>query len=340
MTCAGLSSLLLARDALRATLPPEATAKLNKAIWDGYGWLMGHWSPNSGYYGIYSLEKVGDIGEVLKFGGHDWYAEISGHLLSTQGADGGWPRGEHAESEAIATAYALLVLNRATSLLAMDRTTKIFYSGKRSNADGQQDRNWVYIRELNTSLNVGTLVRSIRLRPSAKLLKFLDRVVESYDADARGELVPDLLSIRDAIAKHQTKAVKVIDEYLVKITGCEYDNPELYMKWADRWARVREIGETMNAARKDDLLNYYKTTTKSVPLKKLVIWALVRCKVREAVPLLLEDLNNADPILRREAYNGFKQFFIDMPPQFDENANSETRTRQIAEIQAWHAKQA
>jgi len=56
----------------------------------------------------------------------------------------------------------------------------------------------------------------------------------------------------------------------------------------------------MNNARKDDLLTYYKSTTKSIPLKKLVIWALGRCKVREAIPLLLDDLReNAAGAYRR-----------------------------------------
>lgn len=339
MTCAGLSSLLLARENLRATLSPEAKRKLDKAIWDGYGWLMGHWDPNNNYYGMYSLEKVGDIGEVVKFGPHDWYEEMSKSLLERQKPDGSWPQGSWAESDSVATAYALLILNRATSLLAMDRTKKIVLSGRQSTADGQEDRRWVYVRELDTSLHAPTLFRALRLRPTPRVLKFVDRVVESYDAEYRGELVPDLLSVRDALAKAQPKAAKIVDEYLAKITGCAYENPEQYMAWAERWRRVREIGERMSAERKDDLLAYYRSTNRSVPLKKLVVWAIGRCKIREAVPLFLDDLENPDPSIRRAAYDGFRGFFIDAPPPFDENASEETRKRQIAEIRAWYAKQ-
>ncbi len=339
MTCAGLSSLLLARENLRGTLSPEAKRALDKAIWDGYGWLMGHWDPNNNYYGMYSLEKVGDIGEVLRFGPHDWYEEMRQFLVSRQKPDGSWPQGAWAESDPVATAYALLILNRATSLLAMDRSNKIVLSGRKSTAEGQEARKWVYVRELDTSLHAPTLLRALRLRPSPRLLKLAERVVESYDPEYRGEIILDLLSVRDAFEKAQPKAVKAVDDLLALVTGVRYENPELYMKWAERWRRVREIGESMNAARKDDLLAYYRSTQKSLPLKKLVVWAIGRCKVREAIPLFLEDLDNPDASVRRMAYDAFRGFFIDPPPPFDENAGDETRKRQIADIRAWYAKQ-
>ena len=337
MTCAGLSSLLLARESLRGKLTADAKKTLDKAIWDGYGWVMGHWSPNSNYYGMYSLEKVGDIGEVVKFGSHDWYEEMSQHLLGNQRENGSWAQGQWAESDALATAYALLILNRATSLLAMDRSNKIVMSGRRGSGATQEDRNWVYIRSIDTSLHAPTLMRAIRLRPNPKLIRFLEKVVESYPDTYRGELVPELVSVRDAV--ESKAAQKIIDEYLTIITGYKYDDPETYMKWTRRWKRVLEMGESLKPEYKGELLKYYKSTTKSIPLKRLVMWALVQCKVREAIPLFLEDLSHEEAAVRREAYSKFRDFFIEFPPPFSPTANETTRERQIAAIKAWYAKQ-
>ncbi|MBN1417725.1 MAG: hypothetical protein JXP34_03060, partial [Planctomycetes bacterium] len=71
MTSAGLSSLLIAREYLiRApgACPPETLKKIDRAIRDGYAWIIdkkakmdfGSWH----FYGLYSLEKVGDLGNV------------------------------------------------------------------------------------------------------------------------------------------------------------------------------------------------------------------------------------------------------------------------------------
>lgn len=339
MTCAGLSSLLLARESLRSVLQPDQKKALDKAIWDGYGWVMANWAPNASYYGMYSLEKVGDIGEVVKFGGHDWYAEIESHLLGMQRPDGSWPNGSHKQEDAaVGTGYALLILNRATSLLAMDRMNKIVVSGRRDGGDGKVDRNWVYVRDIDTSLEVPTLMRAVRLRPTPKVLRFLEKVVAAYDENYLGELVPELVGVRDAVAGSKA-ALKLIDDLLQRITGYAYGSADDYMNWFKRWQRVVAIGESGDPARKDDLLQYYKSTSKSVPLKAKIMWALSACKVREAIPLFLADLNNSDPAIRREAYSNFKGFFIDFPPAFDHNAGEEARNRQIAAIQQWFAKQ-
>lgn len=337
MTCAGLSSLLLARENLRGQIDLDAKQALDKSIRDGYGWVMGHWSPNENYYGMYSLEKVGDIGEVVKFGKHDWYKEMSDWLIEKQNGNGGWSKGRWADDDAIATSYALLILNRATSLLAMDRTGNIVISGKRGAVAGQEDRNWVYVRKLDTSLNVPAFLRAVRLRPSSKLIRFLEDIVVSYPEVYRGELIPGLVEVREAVPSKTVH--RVLDGYLEVITGYEYSDPETYMKWYRRWQRVLQIGESRDPQYKDALLQYYESTNKSLPLKKLIMWALVQCKVREAIPLFLADLEHEDAEIRQEAYNRFRDFFIDYPPPFNAKAGKSTRDQQVAAIKAWYAKQ-
>ncbi|HVR76717.1 MAG TPA: hypothetical protein VMT52_20470 [Planctomycetota bacterium] len=337
MTCAGLSSLLLARDNLRGRIAGEQKEALDKAIRDGYGWVMGHWTPTGSYYGIYSIEKAADIGEVVKFGPHDWYAEISRYLVGAQRHDGSWPKGSsHGEEPPISTAFALLVLNRATSLLTQNPVSRIVVSGKRS-ADDPTDRSWVYVPDLDTTIHYPSLLRSIRLRPSPKLLRFLENIVDNYLDERKGELVPELAFVRDSIPNRT--AQRIVDDYLVKITGYRYKDPEDYRRWYARWERIIRIGEAKKQERKDDLLKYYASTTKSVPLRKTIMWALGQIGAREAIPLLLEDLSHAEATVRLSAYNYFKAYFLDFPPPFDPSAGESTREGQVAAIREWYAKQ-
>jgi hypothetical protein len=337
MTCAGLSSLLLARDNLRGKIAGEQKEALDKAIRDGYGWVTGHWSPTGSYYGIYSIEKAADIGEVVKFGPHDWYEEISSYLVRAQQDDGSWPKGaSHGEEPPISTAFALLVLNRATSLLTQNPVSRIVVSGKRS-ADDPTDRSWVYVPDLDTTIHYPSLLRSIRLRPSPKLLRFLENIVDNYLDERKGELVPELAFVRDSIPNRT--AQKIIDDYLVKITGYRYKDPQDYRKWYARWERIIRIGETKKQERKDDLLKYYASTNKSIPLRKTIMWALGQLGASEAIPLLLDDLNHPEATVRLSAYNYFKAYFLDFPPPFDPSAGESTREGQVAAIREWYAKQ-
>ena len=336
MTCAGLSSLLLARENFRGNVSEDLRKSMDGAIRDGCGWLMGHWDTKQGsYYGMYSIEKVGDIGEVQKFGPHDWYAELSSHLVSAQLPDGSWAKAEADwQTAQINTAFALLVLNRATTLLTMNQTSRIMVSGK-SGGNEPNDRSWVYVRELNTSIHYPSLLRAVRLNRagSAKLLRLFQDVLENYPDEWKGELVPELANARDGTSNKAAR--RTIEDYLVKITGYRYNDPEDYSKWYRRWQRVVQMGESKKLEYKEALIRYYKGTTKSVALKKTILWAINQCKVREALPYLLEDLNNPKPLMRLAAYDYFKAFFIDFPPPFDPNGSQDVRDKQVAAIREW-----
>jgi len=342
MTCAGLSSLLLAREALTGRIPPAQHAALQTAIRDGFGWLLANWSLTSSYYGAYSLEKVADIGEVKKFGAHDWYAEISQHLLGAQNPDGSWGAGEHDSDARVTTAFALLVLNRATALVLMrlvsqNPLARLMVSGRRSNVNEPNDRSWVYVPKLDTTLHYPTLLRTIRLRPHPKLIEFLSNIVDNYPDEWKGELIPELARVRDAVEEKKARAV--IDGYLADITGNSYKNWEDYLKWHRRWERVIQIGAEQKADRIPDLIKYYKSTTKSFALKKSVMWAIERCRAKEALPLFLDDLSHPDPRLRLAAYKSFRAFFVDSPPPFEATAAEAARKEQIEIIRAWFQRQ-
>jgi len=344
MTCAGLSSLLLARSALitrtdRVRNDPKRMAEINTAIRDGFGWLMSHWAPKGAYYGAYSLEKVADIGEVKNFGDHDWYAELSQYLLDAQQPDGSWPKSGHSDVR-ISTAFALLILNRASSLLNLmskNPLNRIVVSGRHIDNKNPNDHSWVYVPELETTVHYPTLLRTIRRRPHPKLLEFLTNIVEHYPDESKGELIPDLARVRDELKSK--KAQKRVERHLTTITGHDYKNWEDYLKWHRRWERVILIGTHQKQERVPDLLRYYKSTQKSAPLKKTIMWALERCRVREAIPLFLEDLRHGDPVVRLAAYNSFRAFFIDFPPPFDPTASEAVREKQISKILEWRREQ-
>ncbi len=129
MTCAGIASLLVARDYLdpsgllattadRPTPSPAADAGLAR-LDQGDNAINGLFHPdgvsNMGGvgYGLYGLERVGLASGFKYFGAHDWYAELATHLVNEQRADGSWggPRTSTAQGE-IDTAYSLLFLAR------------------------------------------------------------------------------------------------------------------------------------------------------------------------------------------------------------------------------------
>jgi hypothetical protein len=64
------------------------------------------------FYFLYSLERVTILADVKVIGGHDWYHEGAGVLLSWQHSDGRWA-GPHGTT-IVDTAFALLFLKRAT----------------------------------------------------------------------------------------------------------------------------------------------------------------------------------------------------------------------------------
>ena len=339
MTCAGLSSVILARINLKGKLPPSAKKALDKSIRDGYGWVMGHWGFSGNYYGAYSLEKVADIGHVKLFGSHDWYAEVSSWLLGAQKGDGSWPEGGgHGSNVGVNTSFALLILNRATAttLLTRNPANRIMISGRTSNND-PEDRSWVYVPDLDTTIHYPSLLRTLRLRPHVKILKFLQNIVDNYPDEWKGELIPELAKVRDQIPDR--RAQKIVDDYLNQITGSKYKTFESYMKWHRRWLRVRQIGTTVKKERADDLLKYYKHTEQSIPLKKTIMWALIQLKEREALPLFLDDLDHKKSEIRLAAYNSLKSFFVEYPPAFDPVANATVRKAQVAAIRKWYRKE-
>lgn len=332
MTCAGLSSLLIAQDQI-GRLPPMLREDLFEAIRDGYGWLMENWNFEHNYYGMYSLEKVADLGRVQRFGTHDWYKEVSEHLIREQTPEGSWaPNGGGWKNAEVATSLALLILNRATSLLISSPAERIILSGHGVSRSGD-DRDWVYIPKLDTRVHYPSVLRNLRMRPSLKLVRFVKDLVEHYPPEWVGELVPSLLDARERLTTLRLR--KPLERYLADITGVRLYKREVLTAWHVRWKRALEIGKTRNPAAAEELLTAYRIE-KTVPLKKLQIWALGQLKAKAALPLYLTDLEHKSAEVRATAYSAFRGFFLSTTPPFDSGAPAKVRAAQITALRRWY----
>lgn len=336
MTCAGVSSCLILRENIKGDIDKEAWKKLNVAIGDGYGYLMGTWTPFHSLYGLYSLEKVADIGGVKLFNEIDWYQQARDHLVGVQQPDGGWAGGAaHGENHRVATSFALLVLNRASSLLTRKPGGNIIVSGR--SEVGSNDRSWVYLPKLKTSIHYPAVLDLIRKRPSRQLLNILGDIVEAYPEQWRGELIPRLSASH---SKTSSKTIKrVLLGHLESIAGIKYPTVGEYDAWHSHWSRALKAGQEKDASAAEELLNDYKNNLGSVELKKKAAWALSRIRDKRAIELFLVDLENETPEVRHIAYVSFKGFFVATPPAFVATGPKKTRAKQVAAIRTWFAEQ-
>ena len=95
------------------------------------------------------------------------------------------------------------------------------------------------------------------------------------------------------------------------------------------------IGLSKKKENVQDLLPYYASTTRSVALKKAVMWALVQCQAQEGLPLFLADLDNEDAGIRQAAYGYIKAYFVDFPPTFSPQAADAKRKAQAEKVRVW-----
>ncbi len=140
MTCAGISSLIIAEENLAevgnlvqngrvACCQPNLRSEMIERALD---WLARRFAvrenPNQGtrsgskFYYLYGLERVGRLSGRRFIGAHDWYREGTEHLLKIQKINGSWVgRGYSENEEAIATSFALLFLSKGKRPIAMGK---------------------------------------------------------------------------------------------------------------------------------------------------------------------------------------------------------------------------
>lgn len=126
MTAAAISTMLICgSELLRVKAWSEREAKaLEEQVWGGLAWLQEQHNLRAGtpegcvygsamlLYYLYGLERAFILSDIKSLGGHDWYLEGAGILLSMQQNDGRWEA--HLGTPLIDSAMALLFLKRAT----------------------------------------------------------------------------------------------------------------------------------------------------------------------------------------------------------------------------------
>ena len=119
MTPAGVASLLICDEYLyqRPTLAPIA----HPFILRGLAWLNGHFNPHEkNFYAMYGDERVALAGGIATIGGHNWYDDFARTLTRHHG--GPWHTGNFFQaSSLVATAYALLVLDRGLNPVVISK---------------------------------------------------------------------------------------------------------------------------------------------------------------------------------------------------------------------------
>lgn len=122
MTTAGLSVLVLAREALGERLDKRAREELELALQSGLAWLDAHATleENPGnarfhFFFLYGLERIGSLLGLEVLGRARWYPLGAERLLALQAPDGSWRGQDSDRNELQDTPLALLFLARASA---------------------------------------------------------------------------------------------------------------------------------------------------------------------------------------------------------------------------------
>ncbi len=331
MSCAMQSTALLAHMYLRRRGGSRVDA-LERSLRDGYAWLTRILESDQALYAdtyaLYSLEKVGDIGEVETFGEVAWYEKGGRMLIAYQRARGPWGSFGSVSSRH-KTSMALLYLGRASSF-EKKRALVRYTGGWREGEKSFSQRYWVHLQSIGASIPMVRFFRQLRYRPDGRLMEMADELIDAYDPEFMNELVMFFSTLKLSpfkIVRQKGRSA------LAKLTGLEDGAAADFQEWVSHWERAVRA-----ALRKDieqaSLLRVWLRHTPSKPLKLKLVWALQQLRARTAIGELI-DLMAADDIdLRRTAYDAAVVVSGKNLP-FEPAAEKETRARQLAVWRNW-----
>ena len=250
MTAAGASSLLVARNGLGRT-NLALRQSLDKALVRSYAWINKNFNAfiqagggGHGLYTMYSLEKVGDLGEIEKFGEHNWYVEGATILLDKQQGDGGWAGGY------VNTSFAVFFLTRATRLKPYS-APKILTNSPAGG--GSADRDLVFIGRLNGFISAKEVLKILGDSRNANMVSVGEEVVRNYNRNFVGELAPVLLSLWTGSSDKVSRFARTS---LQQITGLSSSARNDYADWYASFEKIDALstGPGVNAAALSSLL--------------------------------------------------------------------------------------
>ena len=275
MTAAGASSLMVARNGLGG-LPPSSEAKLESSL----GWLarrLREFILPSGTmgYGLYSLEKVGDLGDILTFNGVDWYQLGAEELLRVQDRHGGW-------GTPIETTLALLFLTRATRPARAQAAPRVSTSGGGDEATSDL----VYLDTIDGHVSAREFLVYLEATRDRDLLKPAALIVKNYPMRRQGDLVAWLLPLfgeRDDAFKAFARST------LEEITGETYRKRAEWQRWSEGWLAVRalELARSADGAKAAELL----PTLAGERLKMRLMEWIAKEGLAECVPAVIGEFS-------------------------------------------------
>ena len=296
MTAAGASSLLVARNGLgRANIALRQS--LDKALVRSYAWINKNFAaymkaPGGGHglYTMYSLEKVGDLGEIEKFGEHNWYVEGATILLDKQQGDGGWSGGY------VNTSLAVFFLTRATRLKPYS-APKILTNSPAGG--GSANRDLVFIGRLNGFISAKEVLRILGDSRSTNMVSVGEEVVRNYNQNFVGELAPVLLNLWTGSSDKVSRFARTS---LQTITGLKSSDRSDYADWYGNFEKIHAMssGGGVNAATLSSLLK----ATKSPTLKGKILDVAHRNKLYQLSGDLVTELSDSKSHDYRLKVNG------------------------------------
>lgn len=234
MTAAGASSLLVARNGLGGG--SRLKKSVEKAIVRSYLWIDKNFNSymsfnlgGHGLYTIYSLEKVGDLGGIERFGKHDWYVEGAEKLLAAQKGDGSW-------GPYVNTSFALLFLTRATRLKPY-AAPKITTRAQGKGGEGVK-RGLVFIGRLEGFVAAKDILGLLEHSRDGTLIPIGEEVVRNYNPSQLGDLVPDLLQLW---TRSNDRISRFARDSLEEITGMRSSKREDYQLWLGQTKLVADL---------------------------------------------------------------------------------------------------
>lgn len=337
MTCAGASSLLIVYEFGGTSLTSELRKQIRTSIRDGCAWMEHNWKPHETYYGMYSLEKVGDLGKITHFGEHEWYRDLSDKLLNTQQAEGSWAMGKVGwDSDRMNTAFALLILKRASALLTRGPRDVVIFTGGGDSSAGDDSDDWVVIPRTGDAIHLPSLVRTLRLRPHPKMLSLLEEAVEGLPSWKRPTVVPYLALVRERAISRGVR--KVLDRCEAHLRPLGFEDPDEMEGWYRIWRRAREIGEDRLPEAADELIGIAHAAAGDPVLRETALRAALQLGLQKSARLMVEDLDSPHRDLRVLAYTGIRSLFPDAPPLFDPDLEAPELQNQIQKITSWVEK--
>ena len=333
MTAAGISSLLISRTYLSKAgeIQPEERQRISGAIMDGLARLAAYglsYVRNHLYYGLYSVEKVGDLGGIKKIGDLDWYRHGADILLREQRADGSWGNDGAMEenNRRYQTSFALLFLCRATDLIS--RARPIFTRALRA----EHGQGWIYLSKLQGEVSLSRFFRKLRYNTKSEMLFLAETILAEAEKQGRlPDLVPHALKLA---ALENPKLQRFAQKCLEKGTGEKQKDLAGYRDWLRAWRMATRAGEEKDARAVPELRKLL-VETKSVPLKQQILWAFERTMARDALGELIAEMETGKTPEYRGRVHRVAKYISGQDLPFDPEASSTTRTEQIARWRKW-----